>query len=308
MRSAVLNDPATVTDRRKPWHARLREPAAGLIFLLPMLVLFVIFRFVPSLGAVGMSVTDYQLSGEFDFVGFENYTRLFSDQIFLSSLWASVLYAVLYVPMVFLVGMTTALLLHHVARAGGFFRGALFLPYVTSSVLAAILWLWVFASDGLINGLLSQAGFGTFPFLSGDQITVLAAIAVVATWRGFGYPMLILLAGLKNIPEDLTEAAMIDGAGPVRRFFSITLPLLRPVIFFVMVVDTIVAFQVFDLIYVMTGGGPARASHTLVYMLYEEGFQFFDFGYAATIGVAIFLIVLVISLIQRVFLDKDNNE
>lgn len=307
MRTAVAHEAAELPTRRKPWRARLREPMTGLIFILPMLTLFVVFKFIPTLGAFGMSVTDYRLSGEFEFVGFDNYARLLQDEIFLSSLWSSVLYAVLYVPMVFLVGLFTALLLHHVGRARGFFRGALFLPYVTSSVLAAILWLWVFASDGLVNGLLSGAGFDKLPFLSGDQVTVLICIAVVATWRGFGYPMLILLAGLKNIPEDLTEAAMIDGAGPVRRFFSITLPLLRPVIFFVMIVDTIVAFQVFDLIYVMTGGGPARASHTLVYMLYEQGFQFFDFGYAATIGVAIFVVVLVISLIQRIFLDKDSE-
>lgn len=307
MSSTVTQRPGRDQTRTKSWIAQVREPAVGLIFILPMLVLFIIFKFIPTLGAAGMSLTDYRLSGDVEFVGLDNFVRLLGDQIFLSSLWSSILYALLYVPMVFLFGLATALLLHHVGHARGFFRGALFLPYVTSSVLAAILWLWVFASDGLVNGLLSQAGFESFPFLSGDQITVLTSIAIVATWRGFGYPMLILLAGLKNIPEDLTEAAMVDGAGPVRRFFSITLPLLRPVIFFVMVVDTIVAFQVFDLIYVMTGGGPARASHTMVYMLYEQGFQFFDFGYAATIGLAIFMIVLVISLIQRIFLDKDNQ-
>lgn len=307
MSATVSRSAGDARTREKSWLAQVREPAVGLIFILPTLVLFVIFKFVPTLGAAGMSLTNYQLSGEVEFVGLDNFVRLVQDDIFVASLSASMLYALLYVPMVFLFGLATALLLHHVARARGFFRGALFLPYVTSSVLAAILWLWVFASDGLVNGLLSQAGVDAISFLSGEQVTVLASIAVVATWRGFGYPMLILLAGLKNIPEDLNEAARVDGAGPVRRFFSITLPMLRPVIFFVMVVDTIVAFQVFDLIYVMTGGGPARASHTMVYMLYEQGFQFFDFGYAATVGVAIFMIVLVISLIQRIFLDKDNQ-
>jgi multiple sugar transport system permease protein len=307
MSSTVAQPIDAVQKREKSWWATVRDPLVGLIFILPMLVLFVVFKFIPTIGAAGMSLTDYRLNGDVTFIGLDNYVRLLSDDIFLSSLWASVLYALLYVPMVFLMGLVTALLLHHVARFRGFFRGALFLPYVTSSVLAAILWLWVFASDGLINGLRSQAGLESIGFLSDGQLSVLTSIAIVATWRGFGYPMLILLAGLKNIPEDLTEAAMVDGAGPIRRFFSITLPLLRPVIFFVMVVDTIVAFQVFDLIYVMTGGGPARASHTLVFMLYEQGFQFFDFGYAATIGVAIFMIVLVISLIQRIFLDKDNQ-
>lgn len=307
MSSTVAQSTDAAQKRKKSWWATARDPMTGLIFVLPTLVLFAVFKFIPTFGAAGMSLTEYRINGDVEFIGLDNYARLFDDDIFLSALWASLLYALLYVPMVFLMGFATALLLHHVARFRGFFRGALFLPYVTSSVLAAILWLWVFASDGLINGLRTQAGLDTIGFLSASQISVLTSIAIVATWRGFGYPMLILLAGLKNIPEELNEAAMVDGAGPIRRFFKITVPLMRPVIFFVMVIDTIVAFQVFDLIYVMTGGGPARASHTLVFMLYEQGFQFFDFGYAATIGVAIFMIVLVISLIQRIFLDKDDQ-
>ncbi|QUW18114.1 sugar ABC transporter permease [Agrococcus sp. Marseille-Q4369] len=293
--------------RRMPLHARLREPIVGVLFVLPMLVLFVIFRFVPSLGAAGMSFTDYRLSGEFDLVGVENYQRLLSDPIFHQSLTTTLLYAAIYVPMVFIVSMLTALLLHHVIWAKGFFRGALFLPYVTSFVLAGIIWVWVYQSDGLINGILQSFEQDPIPFLSGDQLMVLGSLSVVAAWRGFGYSMLILLAGLKNIPEELTEAAMIDGAGPVQRFFRITLPLLRPVVFFVVVIETIAAFQVFDTIYVMTGGGPARASYSLVFMLYDQGFRFFDFGYAATVGVALFVIVFVISLIQRRFLDRETS-
>jgi multiple sugar transport system permease protein len=307
MKLATRGAPAQPRRVGKSWRARLREPAIGLIFVLPMLVLFIIFRFVPTLGAAGMSLTNYNLSGEFDFVGADNYVRLANDPIFWSSMGTTLLYAAIYVPMVFIVAMATALLLNHVVWAQGFFRGALFLPYVTSFVLAGIIWLWVYSADGMINGLLVQAGMHPIGFLSSDQLAVLNSISIVSTWRGFGYSMLILLAGLKNVPEELSEAAMIDGAGPVRRFFSITVPMLKPVIFFVMVIDTIVAFQIFDTIYVMTGGGPARASYALVYLLYDQAFRFFDFGYAATIGVAIFLIVLIISLIQRRILDRDNT-
>lgn len=203
--------------------------------------------------------------------------------------------------------MVTASLLNQLVWAQGFFRGMMFLPYVTSFVLAGIIWLWVYRTDGLINGLLTQFGGDAIPFLTGDRLLILSSLAVVSAWRGFGYSMLILLAGLKNIPAELVEAAKIDGAGPIQRYFRITLPLLRPVIFFVMVIETIAAFQVFDTVYVMTGGGPARASNVLVYFLYDQGFRFFDFGYAATVGIALFVIVLVISLIQRAFLDKETT-
>lgn len=278
-----------------------------MIFILPMLVLFVIFRYIPTLGAGAMSLTNYRLQGNYDFVGLENYERLLGDSIFLQSVQITLTYAVIYVPLVFITAMLTASLLNQLVWAQGFFRGMMFLPYVTSFVLAGIIWLWVYRTDGLINGILTQLGGDVIPFLTGDRVMILSSLAVVSVWRGFGYSMLILLAGLKNIPGELVEAAKIDGAGPVQRYFRITLPLLRPVIFFVMVIETIAAFQVFDTVYVMTGGGPARASNVLVYFLYDQGFRFFDFGYAATVGIALFLIVFVISLIQRAFLDKETT-
>lgn len=289
---------------RATWRQRLRDPGWGFLFVLPMLVLFVIFRFVPSLGAVGMSFTDYRLSGDFSFVGGENYQRLLGDDLFFESLRVTLFYAAIYVPLTLVVALGTAMLLHHVIRGQGLFRGLLFLPYVTSFVMAGILWTWIYQSDGLINGLLDGLGLGPVPFLSGGQAMVLGSLAVVSVWKAFGYSMLILIAGLKNIPGDVIEASLLDGAGPWARFRRIILPLLRPVIFFVLVIETIAAFQVFDTIYVMTGGGPARASYGLVYMLYDQGFKFFDFGYAATIGVALFLLVFVISLIQRRILDR----
>ncbi|PZF82933.1 carbohydrate ABC transporter permease [Jiangella anatolica] len=292
---------------RPTWRQRVRDPGWGVIFVLPMLVLFVIFRFVPSLGAIGMSFTDYRLSGDFSFIGAENYSRLIEDDLFFESLRVTLLYAVMYVPLTLVVSLGTASMLHHVIRGRGLFRGLLFLPYVTSFVMAGIIWIWIYDSDGLVNGALERIGLGPLAFLSGNQAMVLGSLAVVSVWKSFGYSMLILLAGLKNIPEDVMEAATLDGAGAWAKFRRITMPLLRPVVFFVVVIETIVAFQVFDTIYVMTGGGPARASYGLVYMLYDQGFKFFDFGYAATIGVMLFLVVLLISLVQRYVLDRENT-
>lgn len=279
---------------------------AGWLFLAPMLILFLVFRLFPTLGAVGLSFTDYKLSGEYQIVGLKNYVDFFSSQVALNALTTTLLYAVIYVPMMVVVALVTALALNKIVWGSGLFRGALFLPYVTSFVLAGIVWAWIFGLTGPLNEALKGLGVGPIPFLSGSKPMVLTSLAVVSVWRGFGYSMLILLAGLKTIPGELYEAAMMDGANAWRRFWGITLPLLRPSLFFVLVIETIGAFQVFDTIYVMTGGGPARASYSLVYYLYESGFRFFNFGYAAAIGVILFVILMIISLIQRFVLDREE--
>ncbi|MEV3923765.1 carbohydrate ABC transporter permease [Actinomadura coerulea] len=285
---------------------RRRQARVGLLFAAPMLLLFVVFRFGPVLGAVLLSLTDYRLSGEWTFVGVENYTRLGGDDLFWESLRVTLLYVVIFVPLTVLMSLATAAMLHQVVWRRGLFRGIFFLPYVTSIVLAAVIWKWIYdAEDGLVNGLLGLASLGPVDFLGRGEL-VLPSIALTSAWKGFGYSMLILLAGLQAIPRSFTEAAMIDGAGPWQRFRHITLPLLKPVLFFVLVIETITAFQVFDAMYVMTGGGPVRSSYSLVYMLYDSGFKFFDFGYASAIGLVIFVFVLGISLVQRRFLGKED--
>ncbi|TDD22125.1 carbohydrate ABC transporter permease [Nonomuraea diastatica] len=285
---------------------RLRDPVTGLLFVLPVLVLFLIFRIFPSLGAAGMSLTNWNIGGDWDIIGADNYVRLLDDVNFWLSLRVTLVYSVVYVPLTMLVALGTALLLNQVVFMRGLFRGMLFLPYVTSFVLAGIIWRWIYEFNGLINGLLAKADLGPVAFLEESGV-VLPALAVVAVWKGFGYSMLILLAGLKAIPSSYLEAASIDGASPWQRFRRITLPLLKPAIFFVMVIETISAFQTFDTVYVMTGGGPARATYTLIYGIYDHGFRSFDFGYAATWGMVLFAIVLIVSLVQRRFLDRGNT-
>ncbi|TDE41513.1 sugar ABC transporter permease [Nonomuraea mesophila] len=285
---------------------RLRDPVTGLLFVLPVLVLFLIFRIFPSLGAAGMSLTNWNIGGEWDIIGVDNYARLLDDVNFWLSLRVTLVYSAVYVPLTMLVALGTALLLNQVVFMRGLFRGMLFLPYVTSFVLAGIIWRWIYEYNGLINGLLAKADLGPVAFLEQSGV-VLPALAVVAVWKGFGYSMLILLAGLKAIPSSYLEAATVDGAGAWQRFRRVTLPLLKPTIFFVMVIETISAFQTFDTVYVMTGGGPARATYTLIYGIYDHGFRSFDFGYAATWGMVLFAVVLVVSLIQRRFLDRGNT-
>ncbi|GAA0939931.1 sugar ABC transporter permease [Kribbella koreensis] len=285
---------------------RATSPLAGLLFVAPMLVLFVVFRFVPVVGAFLLSLTDYRLNGQWSFIAFDNYSRLFGDQLFRDSLLVTLTYALIFVPLTVLLSLATALLLHQVVWSRGFFRGVFFLPYVTSIVLAAVLWKWIYnVEDGLFNGVLGLVSLGPYDFL-GNSSSVLPSIAVTSAWKGFGYSMLILLAGLQAVPQSYLEAATIDGAGRWQRFRYITLPQLRPILFFVLVIETIGAFQVFDAMYVMTAGGPVRSSYSLVYFLYDSGFKFFDFGYASAIGLVLFLIVLVVSLVQRRFVGRDD--
>ncbi|HEX4212630.1 MAG TPA: sugar ABC transporter permease [Candidatus Dormibacteraeota bacterium] len=292
--------------RRAGWRNRLREPGGALIFLLPVLVLFLVFRFIPTLGAVGMSFTNYNLGGEWQVVGGANYVHLLHDPLFLNSLRVTVVYSAIYVPLTVVMALATALLLHAVTFGRGLFRASLFLPYATSFILAGVIWLWMYQYDGLINGLLGKVGIAPIGFLSQASL-VLPSLAVVSAWKGFGYSMLILIAGLNAVPEPCLEAASVDGANAWQRFWRIRLPLLRPVLFFVLVIETIGAFQVFDTIYVMTGGGPVRASYALVYALFDQGFQFFDFGYAATLGAVLAVLILVVALIQRMILDRGNQ-
>lgn len=284
--------------RRRPW--------VGLLFVAPMLVLFLVFRFLPVIGAFLLSLTDYRISGKWDFIALDNYTRLLSDKVFHEALLVTVTYTVIFVPLTVLLSLGTAMLLHQVVWKREFFRGVFFLPYVTSIVLAAVIWKWIYdAQDGLLNAALGLVSIGPIDFLS-QSSTVLPSIAVTSAWKGFGYSMLILLAGLQAVPKSYLEAAMIDGAGSWQRFRFVTPPQLRPVLFFVLVIETIGAFQVFDAMYVMTGGGPVRSSYSLVYFLYDSGFKYFDFGYASAIGLVLFLIVLIVSLVQRRLVGRDD--
>jgi len=290
----------------RPARDRIRRPWVGLLFVAPMLVLFLLFRIVPVAGAVLLSLTDYRLSGRWSFVAADNYTRLFQDSLFHQALAVTLTYTVIFVPLTVLLSLGTAVLLNQVVWRRGFFRGVFFLPYVTSIVLAAVIWKWIYdAQDGLINAVLGLVSIGPIDFLSESNL-VLPSIAVTSAWKGFGYSMLILLAGLQAVPRSYLEAAMIDGAGTWQRFRYITLPQLRPVLFFVLVIETIGAFQVFDAVYVMTGGGPVRSSYSLVYFLYDSGFKYFDFGYASAIGLVLFAIVLIVSLVQRRLVGRDD--
>lgn len=282
------------------WWNRSRETRVGYLFVLPAFVLFVLFRFGPTFVSFVLSFMKYDIGGEADFVGLANYRQLVNDSVFWTSVQVTLVYTAIVLPLTTITALALAMLVTKSIRGVSLFRAILFLPFITSTVMAAIIWLWIYSptQNGLFNSVLGLMDVGPVGWLL-QRSTVLPSLAVMATWQGFGYSMMIFVAGLLAIPQMYHEAAQIDGASPWERFLQITLPLLKPVIFFVLVIETIGSFQVFDAVYVMTSGGPARASFTLVYMLYNQGFEYFNFGYASAIGVFLFIGILIIALIQR---------
>lgn len=289
---------------------RSRRPGArnlailGLIFVLPYVLLFVFFKIIPAIYGMVLSLMKTNRARDLTFVGLDNFSRLFADPNFWVSLRVTMVYSLIAVPAVVIVSLVMATLAARSVRGIKIYRAAFFLPVITSLVTTAVIWTWLYSTNGPLNYIVGLFGIGPVPWLSAGT-HVLPSLAIVAVWSRFGYDMLILMAGLLDIPHDYYEAASLDGANKWQQFWHITLPSLKRPLFFVLILEIVVSFQVFDLIYVMTGGGPVNSSYTLVYMLYDQGFGYGNFGYASAIGVVLFFITITIALIQRLFFKED---
>jgi multiple sugar transport system permease protein len=271
---------------------------AAYLYLAPVLIGFVAFTLGPVIASLYLSFTRYEIASSPVFTGLTNYRELLGAHLFWEVVGNTFYYALLYVPLSVAVSLGLALLLENKVRGIVFFRTVYFLPVVTSMVAAAIIWTWLYNGDiGLLNYLLSLVGISGPRWLQ-DPKWALPAIALMSVWKNAGYNMMIFLAGLANVPRDYHEAARLDGAGAFARFRKITLPLLSPVLFFVLIVTTIGAFQVFEQTYVMTNGGPGTSTLTLSYYIWQTAFEFFNLGTASALGYLFFLIVLVMTAIQ----------
>jgi len=278
--------------------ARAEERAAWL-FLLPSLVLFLVFTAVPVISAFVISFTQWDLFTAIDFVGLGNYVALWNDPIFRQVLGNTAYYVLGSVPVQMALALAAALALNRGIRGQTFFRVVYFLPVVTSTVAAALVWAWLFNSNyGLINALLSLVGVTDLPKWLASSRWAMPAVIIVSIWQNMGYAMVLFLAGLQNIRQDVYDAAALDGSQGWTRFITITLPLLSPTTFFVLIISIIGSFQVFELVFVMTKAGPANATNTLVYYIYQNGFQFYQMGYASAAAIVLFLIVLALTLVQ----------
>ena len=275
-----------------------REALAAYLFLLPGLLPMLAFVLLPIVGGLFFSLLKWNLLEPWTFVGPDNYLFLVADPEFWGALRVSATYMVGVVPIGIVVSLALALALNRGRRGVIVYRTLYFMPVVTATVAIALLWRWLYAGQlGLINTLLGLVGLEG-PNWLGDPDWALPAVMAMSVWKGLGYTMVIFLAGLQGIPEHLYEAAKIDGAGAWARFRHVTLPMLSPTTFFILVVGLIGALQVFDQIFVMTSGGPYRATVSVSYFIYETGFKLLNMGYAAAVAWILFAMILAITLVQ----------
>jgi putative chitobiose transport system permease protein len=285
------------------------NPLTPFLFLIPGVIILGAFIFYPMLNAIWLSFTDYNIVADAEFIGMENYKELFADALFWKVLGQTLLYLIIVVPALVILPIFLAILVNQQVKGIGFFRSAYYVPVVTSMVVVGIAWKWVYADRGILNYILESFGLIDEPinWLTSTSTSIFA-VMVVTIWKGLGYYMVIYLAGLQSIPDDLYEAADIDGATKWKQIWHITVPLLMPSIMIVTIMSSISAMKVFEEIYVMTGGGPLNSSKTLVFYIYEEAFDKLQMGYASAAGVVLFVITLIFSVINIKFMSKKESD
>jgi multiple sugar transport system permease protein len=295
---------ATAKRRRSLREMTYRDSFWVMIFLGPNLIGFLLFTLWPVLMTFWLSLCNYDILSPMKFIGFENYRKLFQDATFLKVFGNTWVYTLTTVPIGVILSLFLAIALDKSDKGIRFFRGAYFIPVISSMVSIGVVWQWLYNPEfGLINSLLAGVGIKGPTWLTSDKTAMLSLI-IVAVWKNLGYNMLLFLAGLQSIEKNYYEAAEIDGAGWWQRFFNITVPLLTPTTFFVVVMAFIGSFQVFDLVMMMTQGGPGRATSVVVHYLYQNAFKFFKMGYASAMAYVLFAVILVVTGVQMLFQKK----
>lgn len=300
MAQRVLPAQPRLARRRRISRERMREAGAAYVFLLPTIIGLLLFTAGPVLASAYLSFTRWDLLSAPRWTGFNNYLSLFQDQTFWICVKNTLYFTAVSVPVGAILALLLAMVMNMPLRGISIYRAIYFVPVVSSTVAVALMWQWLYQPDfGLINYVLGWL----FPHLSpirwlASPTWAMPAIIILSVWQNLGFNMIIFLAGLKGIAPEYYEAAQIDGAGRWARFRYVTLPQLSPVTFLVVILSIIGSFQVFDAAYVLTQGGPVDATRTIVYYLYQNGFQWFNMGYAAAIAYVLFVAILVVTLIQ----------
>lgn len=291
------------------WRQRLQQRSIPYLFLLPALVALGLTVFWPALQAFYLSFTSYgfDVTQPPVWVGTENLRRLWSDRTFWQTVRNTLVYLIGVVPILAIAPLFLAILVNRAWRGIHWFRVAYYIPVVVSMVVAGIAWRWLYAENGLFNQILQGIGLlkTGIPWLTSPH-WALFSVMVVTIWKGLGYYMVIYLAGLQSIPTDLYEAAAIDGSDSWQRHRDITLPLMQPYIFLVGVISAISATKVFEEVFIMTQGGPRNSSKTVVYYLYEQAFQQLEISYACTVGLVLFLGILLLSWLRLILKKPDD--
>jgi multiple sugar transport system permease protein len=280
------------------WWSSYRSRLTPYLFIAPNLMLFTVFVFFPLLYAAYISVHQWSLIDTPEFVAAKNYTRLVSDGQFWQALKNTVIYSVATVPTSLFLGLMLAIGLNRNLVARSLLRSLYFLPVVVSSVATAVIAAWLFNDNyGIVNALLRKIGVGPIAWLSTPQ-WALPSIIITTLWVRIGFCMVVYLAALQSISPSYYEAARMDGATRLQQFWFVTWPLLRPTTFLLLILNVIYSFQVFDLIYVMTGGGPGFSTTMVVQYIYQAAFASGEMGYASAMGMVLFVMILIFTLIQ----------
>jgi multiple sugar transport system permease protein len=269
------------------------------LFLLPNFVGFIVFTLVPVAMALFYSFTNYDGNRRMDFVALNNFIKLFSDSSFVISLKNTIIYTVVTVPLIIVLSLLVSVLMNNGVKGAPIYRAIMLFPHIASIVAVTVVWQFLYnAKSGPINQILRSIGIANPPSWLSDDKTALLAVMIMIVWKGIGYYMITYLAGLRGIPKDQYEAATVDGANAWEKLIYVTIPNLRPVTFYATIMCIINSFQVFTPIYVMTKGGPGRATSVLVLKIYEDAFVNYKFGYASAEAMILFLLILVVTLIQ----------
>jgi multiple sugar transport system permease protein len=298
--------PATPARRSRPLGSDRRR--AAYLMLAPAVLHLAWWIGIPTVATFVLAFTHYDiLAGTMSWAGLDNFVAIFGDPVWWQSIWNTVVYTFFTVPFAMALAVVIAVLLNTKLRARAWYRTAVFMPHITATVAIALVWMWMFEPNiGLFNWVLSWFGVRG-PAWTSDPAWAMTSVIMMSVWKGIGLKMVIYLAALQGIPHDLYEAAEIDGAGPVRRFFSITLPLLGPATFFVLVISLIDSFQVFEQFYVLTPeGGPAGSTTVMTYEIYKSAFQRFDMSTASAQSMVLFAFLLVLTIVGRRFTGRDD--
>jgi len=276
------------------------------LFLLPAFAVLIVFFFIPFFQTFGLSFFDYSSSlYNPDFAGFDNYTKLFKEPIFYKVMFNTFMYLIIAVPFLVVFPLFLAILINQKIRGVTLYKILIYLPVIVSIVVAAIAFKWLYAGQGILNYIITQLNLPPVGWLV-DTDWALFSVAVVTIWKGIGYYMMIYLASLMSVPQELYEACDIDGANFLTKHLTVTIPHIMPTIALVSTISTISAMKVFAEIYVMTKGGPLNSTKTIVYYIYERAFENLDLGYASALAVVLLIIVMIFSLINIFCFEKNK--
>jgi ABC-type sugar transport system permease subunit len=283
----------------------MKNKAVPYLLVSPYIVHFFVFIAFPVVFSIVLTFHKWNIISPMEYSGFGNYIRLFQDTLFLKSILNTLIFLIIHIPLQIIVALFLAEVLNQKIHLRGFFRAAFFLPVVVSGVVVTILWQQLYGFDaGLLNKILVTLGFGKVGWLIDPKIAM-PSIAIMATWKNVGLYIVLFLVGLQTVPKHYYEAADLEGATHWQKFFKITLPMINPTIFLVVILSTVGGFSLFIEPYILTGGGPLNSTLSAVLYIYKQGFFYYHMGYSATLGLFFALIILSVVIIQKKFIERE---